>query len=343
MKLVRFAVLQIGVADQDDNWHSFSLKTDEIEVVSLTAWQFKGESQVLVGAMIPLAAPPNRSEAGMVEVPLQARLEAEAAIEATANYVSVFRGFRCQILSPRLPVAFHSDDPSELEPLRRSDGIVDEHLFVAGDHFFFKLDPALMKYLDDRDDGVALLAGALATPHLASIYRELLRVFERAFARTSNKLIVCLTDFLEARPVLRYTKSEVKGWIAKMRGPAVHADRDRRLLVAADYRPIVNRMLFAAYDVLLNKRDWHSADGARRAVWTPTRGPRPEGGIVAIRGTKAGIAMEMLDCYGAFNTRANIPNFSLGDDFWPQTGPARMTSKQQVLQVVGADDFGPMT
>ncbi|HXS34632.1 MAG TPA: hypothetical protein VN758_12745 [Solirubrobacterales bacterium] len=342
MKLARFAVLQIGVPEENDDWRSFSLKTNEIGVTSLTAWDSKEEVEVLVGAFVPLPAPPVLTDAGMIEVPRQARLLAEAAIESTANHISVFRGTRCGIVSPRLPVAFHSEDPSELQPLRDAGGIADGDLFVAGDYFTLRLDPVLIRDLDDREDGVALLASALATTDLSAKYRELLRVFERAFARTSTKLAVCLTDFLGVRPVLGYTKPEVKEWVAKLRGRTVHADRDHRLLVAADYRPVVHRMLFAAYDVLLNKHDWHSPEGARRTIWSPTHGPRADGGMVAIGGETGAVAMEMLDCYSAFSMSANSLNFQLEDDFWPRTGPPKMTGKPQTLQVVGAEDFGPV-
>jgi hypothetical protein len=342
MKLARFAVLQVGVSEENDDWRSFSLKTDEVEVVSFTSWDSKEEAEILVAALVPLTGPPTLTETGEVEVPRQARLRAEAAIESAANHISVFRGLPCRIVSPRLPVAFHSKDLSELQPLRDAGGIAEGDLFVAADLFTLRLDPVLISDLDDREDGVALLASALATTDLSTRYRGLLRFFERAFARSSNRLVVCLADFLGDRPILRYTKPEIKRWVIKLRGRAVHADRDHRLLVAADYRPVVHRMLFAAYDVLLNKCDWHSPDGARRTVWSPTHGPRAEGGMVAVQGTVGAVAMEMLDCYGAFSTNANSLNFQLEDNFWPQTGPQGMTGKPQVLEVVGADDFGPL-
>ena len=276
-----------------------------------------------------------------MRIPEEPRISAEAAIESAASYISVFSGSSCQIWSPRLPVAFHAHDDHELEPLRGAKGLVDAGFFVPGDTFTASIEPGLISSLSDRDEGVTLLASALATSDLAGSYRELLRVFERAFARSSNKLVWNLAKFLESRPALGYSKSEIKKWIVGMRGAAVHADRKRPLLTAADYRLVVHRMLFAAYDVLINKQHWHDPSAARRNIWEPTYGPEADGGIVGVQGREGLWGMEMLDGFSAFKMSASSPNFRLGDDFWPQTGPQSMSGRPQAMKVVAATDFAP--
>jgi hypothetical protein len=342
MDLVRFALLRTQIEWEDEDWRSFGLQSETVEVSSLTSWKSAQERiEVLIGGRVELDEPPEIDALGFVQVPPAPRKTAEAAIEAAANYISVFNGSSCEIFSPRLPVAFHSEDRRELDPLRGSKGVNDAKSFVAGDLFTTKIEPDLISELSDRDDGVALLAGALATTDLASTYREILRVFERAFAASSSKLASRLASFLKRRPALEYTKSEVKKWILDMRGPSVHADREGDLLVAADYRPVVHRMLFASYDVLLNKQIWHDPDPGRREIWAPTHGPGAGGGIVAIQGKGGHFAMEMLDCFSAFKMQANSPNFRLEADFWPRTGPESMAGMPQQMQVVGATEFGP--
>src|SRR3954463_13426885 len=158
MDLVRFALFKTHIAWPNENWGSFCLKSDAAEVSSFSSWESKGKIDILVG------------------------MSAEAAIEAAASYISVFSGSSCRIWSPRLPVAFHSSSAHHLERLRRAKGLADGAVFMPGDTFAVSIDPGLISSLSDREDGVALLAGALATSDLAGTYRELLRVFERAFA-----------------------------------------------------------------------------------------------------------------------------------------------------------------
>jgi hypothetical protein len=332
MDLVRFAVLDLGA--EPKKWKKFGLTTDRIEVTPVESWDSRGSSEILVAARVPDIPPPSRDETDAVLVPSDSRIEAERAIEGAANYISTFSGVARSIFSPRLPVAFHAEDPDELATIQSPKGIAGAEQFTVEDFFRIDLDPELVGSLNDREDGVALLAETLTAGQPSAEFMELVRFFERAFASSSSRLMVFLAKFLEARHPVGYTKSEVKRWIVHMRGRAAHADRSRDSLTESDYRTVVPRMLFAAYEVLLNKTNWHQADAERRELWLPNYAPRWGGGVIAARATAGSYGMTMLDQYGAFRMTKDAPNFTLGEGFWPRTGPSRMTGSRQTLQVI---------
>jgi hypothetical protein len=76
-----------------------------------------------------------------------------------------------------------------------------------------------------------------------------------------------LVDVLARRPGLDFSKAEVNGWVELYRGRAMHADR-RGPRLEADVRSIIDRVLFATYDVLFSKLTWGTPDAGRRDVWT---------------------------------------------------------------------------
>src|SRR6185503_17195257 len=125
--------------------------------------------------------------------------------------------------------------------------------------------------LQDRVDGVALLAEALSHGHAMGQFHELVRLFERAFARSSNTLLDPLANFL-AKAGQGYTRDEVETWVVKMRHLATHADVQPDFALEADVRPVLSRMLMAAYEVLFNKNTWQTPASGRRKVWKPVVG-----------------------------------------------------------------------
>jgi hypothetical protein len=90
---------------------------------------------------------------------------------------------------------------------------------------------------------------------LTAKIRTLILLFERAFATKPSHPKKPVSEFLSHWQALDYTTSEVGRWFEQIRGRAMHADK-RDALVEADVRPLINRVIFAAYDVLLNKRSW---------------------------------------------------------------------------------------
>jgi hypothetical protein len=294
-----------------------------------------------VAARVPLDGDPNVDTDGFVEVPNEARRAGEQAIEIVADHLSVLAGVRIEIWSPRLPAAFSATEPDALKRLQASKGLRDFDRFMPVDIYRVEFDRAHVKDLDDREEGVTLLAECLAAQRHSSQFRDLIRFFEAAFGTSSNRLVVCLSEFLEVWPALGYSKTEVKRWITSMRGPAVHADRGRSAPIDGEFRTVVRRMLFGAHDVLMNKKSWRSRSTDRRDRWRPTYGPLCEGGLVAVVGERAQIGMMMLDRFGAFRTSMEAINFT-AKECWPDTGPAGLSSLEwQQLLAVPASEFYP--
>jgi hypothetical protein len=153
--------------------------------------------------------------------------------------------------------------------------------------------------LNDRPDGVRLLAEAISSDHPTGRFRELCRLFERAFALGPHALVVPLTEFLAAYPLLGYDEQEVSGWLDNLRHLATHADRREQFAVASDVAPSLPRILFAAQDVLLNKSNWRNGETERRDVWSPPLAPT-RGGVAVVQGEKVPIRWEVLDRFGVY-------------------------------------------
>jgi hypothetical protein len=62
-----------------------------------------------------------------------------------------------------------------------------------------------------RTDGLALLAEGLASDHASGRFREFMRLFERAFATDTGKLLAPLRQFLDPR--FGHTEKELATWI----------------------------------------------------------------------------------------------------------------------------------
>ena len=208
----------------------------------------------------------------MIEVPDQPRRLAERAIDAAANLMSVATGHGRSITSPNLPVAFYAESDDERAWLRGLAGVKNIERGVGVGHISVFTTRAELARLNDREDGTSLLAEAMSQDQMGGRFSDLLRVFERAFAESADRLVPMLADFLASRPRLGYAKTEVKHWIIRLRGRAIHADRHAPLF-GADLENYVDRIVLAAYEVLFNKANWHSYDSCRREVWTLITGP----------------------------------------------------------------------
>ncbi len=153
-----------------------------------------------------------------------------------------------------------------------------------------------------RFDGVALLAEALSDAHPTGRFRELLRVFERAFTLGPHASIDPLAQFLTYFSRLEYSSDEVAYWMDDLRHKATHADRREDFVLARDIGPALARVEFAAYDVLLNKRYWRTKDSERRHEWQPRAGVLRDGKSVVIRQHAADFSQytTLLDGFGSY-------------------------------------------
>jgi hypothetical protein len=340
MRLLRFAIISFS-GDVGD-WAVFTIEHEGCSVGTLRNQTSADESRTFIVAEVPLTEPPRADDAGMVGVPEGPRRKAEEAIEIAANSVSVATGHPRRLSTPNLAVAFRAEDDADQEWFDGKTGVVGADQGFAAARLTVAVGEAELTRISDRADGAELLGEALAQEHLMGQYRELLRVFERAFTLSGDRLVAPLSQFLASRSGLAYTKQEVRRWIVGLRGAAIHQDWDREVVVEADVRWVVDRMLLAAYEVLFNKRNWRSSDSARRGAWMPQIGPLdPNGRYFILQHSEPVLKAQLYDRFGAYVLDLEGPQFQLGDDCWPRQGPPTVTSPQPDIEVVPAERLAP--
>ena len=151
----------------------------------------------------------------------------------------------------------------------------------------------------DRSDGAALLAEALAHDHPTGKFHELIRLFERAFARPAKLLVEPLQTFLN--PSYGYTEEELARWFEQLRDPATHADARADVVFEKDVRPVIARMEQAAFDVLLNKAQWRDPASDRKDIWNPATGTNDAANSIFLtKGKDAQLSFQLTDQFGAY-------------------------------------------
>lgn len=335
MQLLRFAI--VSFSGELEDWASFTVEHDGVTVSSIDTWQRQATTDVLLLASKPMDARPVHDDDSLVVVPDDLRRAAEEAIEVAANVVSVAAGHARALSSPALPVAFKAEDDDERRWLSSQRGLASAGKGTAMGRLTVSFSEEQVASLSDRDAGVALMSEALAQRDLTGRFRVLLLLFEQAFKSPPGRLITPLAEFLARRQGLGYTRTEVKAWIERLRGRAMHADR-RPPLIEADLRPVGDRVLLAAYEVLVNKRTWGTADSLRRDTWTPIAGPLDrEGRWFVLQHSAPSISAQLYDAFGAYVQALEAPRFKLPDDFWPRETPPELTAPQASVEVVAAE------
>ena len=156
--------------------------------------------------------------------------------------------------------------------------------------------------LSDRSEGLALLAEVLSSEHPVARYRELIRLFENAFARPIAQVEKKLAQFLKGAD-LGYSSNEVQKWI-QLRDGSIHGDKKKtaRLIMEADIRPIIPRMEQAAYDTLFNKTNWHEFSKSRTERLRLTSATTAENAndLLMTQGKSAKLVVQTDDPFGAF-------------------------------------------
>jgi hypothetical protein len=329
MRLVRIASLRW--ADLPEPWRHMEIKEGERALRTVVPIDEDGhEGALLMCAYIPLDGRPKVDDEGLVVIPSGARGRAERMIEAMADRIAVATDRARSISSPRQVVAFRYEDPEAQKGIAGFDQIAPAHGFSA------KLEPRDLDHFAGRGDGAALLADALSGRSAEDEFLGFIRVFENAFRESSDRLVPFLARFLEARPGLAYSKTEVKRWITKLRGAVVHADK-KELPIAADYRPVIPRMKFAAYDVLLNKARWRENSSDRREVWTPTSAPLPDGELLVVGGSAGPGRGQILDVFSVYPLDLEAGDVELPGDHWPRRAPKAARGSAKTVTFCAAE------
>jgi len=185
--------------------------------------------------------------------------------------------------------------------------------------------------LNDRPDGIALLAETLAHSHMTGRLVEFVRFFERAFGVQQTHLIETLSRFLRGSK-LGYTKKEVRFWIQGLRNPAVHG-RMNRVVYEADVRPVIARVEQAAYDVLFNKVEWGTTSMDRRSFLFPPTGITSRG-VYVKKGAMAALKFQLLDDHGVYPLDLSSRRPKLPEGWWSPRPHARVQQMSGVLEIV---------
>ncbi|HYJ69279.1 MAG TPA: hypothetical protein VEX15_16640 [Nocardioidaceae bacterium] len=220
-------------------------------------------------AVLVATLPTQIEEVSSVELAFDenSRLRAEDGLRLFASSLAVQSQVPCRLWSPTPYLALAGDDDADRELLEQCVRIKLPKLKafypLAGPGLEWPLD---LSSMTDRNSGVLLLGAAITASHGVAKLNELFRLFENAFAVAGTQLVDPLYGFLSTHPWnLGYTDQEVEDWVGNLRDPARHADLKRHATFAADHdvQHHLVRIEQAAYDVLFNKRSWHTTDPAR--------------------------------------------------------------------------------
>jgi hypothetical protein len=266
------------------------------------AWAFE-HSNVRVGVVAHVdVATVEFDDAGRVIVPSKERLRAEAAIQEYADILAVTHQCRRLIRSPQpyvsvlldpaeedtgsQPIAIHP--PQHERPRAR----------MLGPEVSLE---SLTGHLADRLDGLALLADSLSEESAAGRVRDLLRLFERAFAKGPHDCVKLLSTFLKGSPhKVGYERAEVAHWLEHLRAELMHADRRPTYARSADVEPFLGRIEWAAYDVLLNKLEWRTRSTDRRSAAAFQAAPRADNSGLVVFEQTATLLIDWMDAFDVY-------------------------------------------
>ncbi len=268
MKLVRLAA--IGFSNVPRKITVPAVMSSEHVDVELTAagdLPKVGKYVVIAKAYTSVSAIESTS-AGLLVLPERPRINAEVAIERAADLLAVTSRASRQVFSGIPSVALIPENADDQRILRAAQGL-QTHGARSLSTLCTELDAkAVAGSLNDRWDGVTLMAEAYSHNRMSARYREFVRLFELAFARDFTQMDKKLVQTL--RPSMGYSQVEVRAWQG-LRHPFMHADgkKTSEIALESDARRVTQRMEQAAIDILLNKATWGTWSADRRETWTP--------------------------------------------------------------------------
>jgi len=202
-------------------------------------------------------------------LPTIERKRLEETIEYFTALLSVSNGIKTKIYSPIPYAALRADNSDEYEKLKLGNGFYfDECIFQRFRINPYKIDLNLSSDLIvDRKSGLLIMAESLNNSNLTGKFSEYYRLFEHAFKKSSYPLVDLLSEFLSTNN-FNYNREEILNW-NELRDKARHADlsKSKEFALESDIDRIFHRVEQAAYDVLFNKKNWHSKDSERRSYW----------------------------------------------------------------------------
>lgn len=315
MKLIRYAILVFRGKGHNEKR---TVRLPEATVVTEAPEQVGAAFRIIAHAYTRLVERPAIDSEGYLIIPESPRRDCEIAIERVADLYSLTSQCPRRIYSPPPYAGLLLETPEEKEWAAALKGMRGEPRSIWRMLFPLPMSAQLLENLRDRWAGVRLMAEALSQGHVTGQLHELIRVLEVAFARAGTGLEKPLRQFLLQKPVFGYTEKEVHEWTS-LRDRATHADgkKSKSLALEGDVRPYAARIEQAAFDVLLNKRDWHTPTSDRRDVWTPSLVTKSQSeehiGVVSRKNGKHPYSAILLDPFSVFpHDRLRINNESEG-------------------------------
>lgn len=230
MILVRLAL--ITARQIPDRWRETGMEIDGMRMTPAGCAEREKEQSLMVYGEVGLNHKPKITGTQLVVIPKPERSKLEGALERYANVLAVSEGMKRKISSPSPCVALVPEDDGDMQLLASASGILREGNSAVPDTARTFDYASNADAIADRLDGVALLAEALSQDHAGGRFRDLVRVFERAFRQTGETLRYSLSRFLDGT-VFDYTEDEVKYWI-RIRDRVSHADRRSQVLLEKD-------------------------------------------------------------------------------------------------------------
>jgi len=331
MRALRLAFLRFEPSfTVDETFKSLLIENVHVRTDAIWKDEHGSISHHLVVAEFDIDRPLDRDSAGLIVVPRELLRAAEAAIERVANLVAVAGCRKRSIGSPQaVSLVLLPQNENEVSWLRESSGFEkgNQLILAVRRYYQFKLDDVTLSVLQDRLDGVQLLAEALSHDHATGRFHDLLRFFERSFAQRSGLLVKPLGQFLQGADQ-NYTTREIQHWIE--RGPLTHADRRPDFLIESDVRPLIDRMEFGAYDILLHKDSWRSPSPTRRTL------ERPKDAVGAWPLDDLRRGFTVLDPYGTWPIDLLAPEVHVRRGWWVKRAPGE-------VQINHIDPFEPLS
>lgn len=311
MKLVRFAILSFNPSPQEQ-WKRIGIENSRINLKTfpITIDKKPNQDWVMCQAELTLQTLPILTQNNTIQIPEEPRKELERSINDISNIIAVAEMSQRTISSPHPCVGFRPENKDELSWLNKTNGIEYNLKMIPSFRFTLENEIKNANLLQDRLEGVALMAEALANLHPSGKLHELMRVFENAFATNSTSLVILLSQFLDNSP-FKFNKKDIKFMIKKLRDRFTHADMDTSIMIESDIRPYIYKIEEVAYDVLFNKDEWHNSSIKRRDILKPKAGVRGDGTAFTYQHNKEFTHIgQLLDPFGSypFNLSGSFTN-----------------------------------
>ena len=247
--------------------------------------------------------------------------ELEQAIENLINLISVSHKVGRKITSCIPSLFLDRETPKDGFFLDNCNNIILDFPKNQSLSFFkkeFDLDFCI-KNLNDRLEGVQIIAEANSSTHLSGKFHDYFRFFEKAFNKENRGLIKPLSEFLEANIVLGYSTQEIEKWI-KYRHESIHANGRNGFLIEKDILDIIYRVEQAVNDVLFNKESWNNVSLRRRNIYEFKDGSFNENGDLFVckedKITQTNISyLDETESY-LVNLKSNLNRFGIARNGW---------------------------